>query len=89
MLSGVLNSDRAIAVHIQIIRVFTKMRSMLLTQKNLLTKVEEIEKRVGNQDNRIQEVFEYLKQLVKEQNQPRVQPRVQIGFKRKKNKGID
>jgi hypothetical protein len=38
MLSSVLNSDRAIKVNIQIIRIFTRMRQMLLTHKDLLLK---------------------------------------------------
>ncbi len=46
MLSGVLNSAIAIQVHIQIIRVFTKMKEMLLTNKDILLKLEQIEKDV-------------------------------------------
>jgi hypothetical protein len=40
MLSGVLNSETAIRVHIQIIRVFAKMRELLLTHKDLLLQLE-------------------------------------------------
>ncbi len=36
MLSGVLNSERAIKVNIQIMRMYTKMREMILTNKDLL-----------------------------------------------------
>ena len=36
MLSGVLNSKTAIRVHIQIIRVFAKMKELLLTHKDIL-----------------------------------------------------
>lgn len=39
-LSGVLNSPRAIAVNIQIIRLFTKMREVLSTHKELLLQLE-------------------------------------------------
>lgn len=80
MLSSVLNSKSAIAVNIQIIRIFTRMRKMLLTHKDLLLKVEQIEKRVTNQDERIQLVFDYLKQFIKEQEHPRKE----IGFKKKR-----
>jgi ORF6N domain len=45
MLSGVLNSDRAIRVHIQIIRVFAKMKELLLTHKDILLQLEKIEKK--------------------------------------------
>ncbi len=44
MLSSVLNSERAISVNIQIIRVFAKMREMLETQNELLQKLEQLQK---------------------------------------------
>jgi hypothetical protein len=77
MLSSVLNSSVAIKVNIQIIRVFTKMREMLLTHKDLLIELEEIRNRVGEQDEKIELIFNYLKQFIKEQENPRKQ----IGFK--------
>lgn len=80
MLSSVLNSDTAIQVNIQIIRIFSKMREMLLTHKEILLKVEQLEKKAGKQDEKIQAIFDYLKQFIREQEQPRKE----IGFKRKK-----
>ena len=44
MLSSVLNSDNAIEVNIRIIRIFTKMREMILTHKDILLKLEQLEK---------------------------------------------
>ena len=44
MLSSVLNSSTAIKVNIQIIRIFTKMREMLLTNTDILLKLEKLEK---------------------------------------------
>src|SRR6187431_2124688 len=44
MLSCILNSDRAIEVNIRVIRIFTKLREMLLTHKDILIKLEKIEK---------------------------------------------
>ena len=82
MLSSVLNSSVAINVNIQIIRVFTKMRKMLLTHKDLLLEMEEIRKKVSGQDEKIELIFNYLKQFVKEQETPRVP----VGFKRKNEK---
>ena len=43
MLSSVLNSERAIQVNIQIIRIFTKMREMLMSHKEILQRLEQIE----------------------------------------------
>lgn len=64
MLSCALNSDRAIAVNIQIIRIFTSMREMLLTHKDLLLKVVELEKKFGKHDEKLVLIFDYLKQLI-------------------------
>ena len=44
MLPGVLNSELAVKVRIRIIRVFTKLRAMLLTHKDILLKPEQLEK---------------------------------------------
>jgi len=79
MLSCVLNSDYAIGVNIAIVRTFTKMRTMLLTHKDLLLQMEEIRKKVIGQDEQIQLIFDYLKQFIKEQETPRTA----IGFKSK------
>jgi hypothetical protein len=46
MLSSVLNSSTAIKVNIQIIRILTKMREMLLTNTDILLKLEKLEKDV-------------------------------------------
>lgn len=64
MLSSVLNSDRAIAVNIQIIRLFTKMREMMITHKDLLLKIEQLEKQTLKNTDDIQSVFNYLKQML-------------------------
>jgi hypothetical protein len=47
MLSSVLNSETAIEVNIRIIRVFTKMRELLLTHKDILVRLEQVEKETG------------------------------------------
>lgn len=78
MLASVLNSDRAVMVNIQIVRIFTRMREMILTHKDILLKLEQLERRVSGHDEQIELVFEYLKQLLSSPQEPRVQ----IGFKR-------
>ena len=60
MLSSVLNSDRAIAVNIQIIRTFIKLRKLLATHADLLKKIEAMERGYGRQ---FRIVFEILKEL--------------------------
>lgn len=73
MLSGVLNSDRAINVHIQIIRTFTRIRELLATNEMLQHKIMEMEKKY---DGKIREIFstiEFMKMVDKK-------PKRKIGF---------
>lgn len=79
MLSSVLNSERAIDVNIRIIRIFTKLREMLLTHKDILLKLEQLEKQVIQNSDEIQIIFTALKQLLN----PSTEPRKPIGFKAK------
>ena len=84
MLSGILNSDRAIQVNIQIMRVFTQMREMLQTHKDVLTKLEQLESKDLEQDDKIIWIFHYLKQLeLEKQSDQQHQNRKRVGFKRK------
>jgi hypothetical protein len=77
MLSSVLKSETAIDVNIQIIRIFTRMRKLILSHKDLLLKIEQIEKKVVNQDEKVELLFRYVKQFVKEKEEPRPK----IGYK--------
>ena len=61
-LSSVLNSDTAIEVNIRIIRVFSKMREILLTHKDILLKLEQLEKSFTKHNTEIQIIFSALKQ---------------------------
>jgi hypothetical protein len=54
----------AIKVHIQIIRVFAKMKELLLTHKDILLQLEKLEKKFEIHDEQIQLIFEYLKELL-------------------------
>ena len=82
MLSSVLNSDTAILVNIQIMRVFTKLRRLLDSHKEILRKLESIEKKDIEQDEKILLIFEYLKQLEQiKQNDTLLKERKKIGFK--------
>ena len=83
MLSSVLNSETAIEVNIQIIRIFSRMREVFLTHKDIVLKLEQLEKRLIQQDTKtnkheeeIQIIFNVLKKLL---NQPQ-EPRRKIGF---------
>jgi len=79
MLSGVLSSDIAIEVNIRIIRIFTKLRELLLTHKDILLKLEQLEKQVGQNSKDIQMIFAALKELL---TTPEQVNRQRIGFRR-------
>ncbi|MCK4922016.1 MAG: ORF6N domain-containing protein [Bacteroidales bacterium] len=82
MLSSVLNSNRAIKVNIQIIRVFTKMRELLSSHKEILQKLEQIERKDIEQDEKIKLIFNYIKQLEKvKQEELKFKNRPKVGFK--------
>ena len=77
MLASVLNSDRAIEVNIQIVRIFTQIREMLLTNKEILLKLEQLERKASGHDEEIRLIFDALKKLLN----PPQKPRQRIGFK--------
>ena len=77
MLSGVLNSNRAIEVNIAIMRAFVRLREILATHKELARKLEEIEKRLGEHDEKFQIVFEAIRQLM---TPPAATKKRRIGF---------
>ena len=82
MLSSVLHSERAIMVNIQIIRVFTRIRHLLETHSEILSKLEKIEKKDIDQDKQITLIFEYLRQLEQvRQNQKQQIKRKKIGYR--------
>jgi len=83
MLSSVLNSDRAIKMNIQIIRIFAKMREMIMTHKNVLNQLDKTQKKLAEHDHNILLIFEYIKRIEKEKKQKiEQQNRKKIGYKR-------
>jgi ORF6N domain len=78
MLSGVLNSDRAIQVNIAIMRAFVKLRQIISTHKELVHKLEELERKIERHDVDIQSIFGAIRQLMAP---PPEKPRRIIGFK--------
>lgn len=81
MLSSVLSSDRAILVNIRIIRLFVKMREFIMNQEGMKTKLKEIEQKVGQHDESIRLIIEYLKKLEQTKQQKDEQAnRKRIGY---------
>jgi hypothetical protein len=80
MLSSVLKSDKAIQVNIQIMRIFSKVRQMLLDTTDLKIDILQIKQKLENHDKNIELVFSYLDELSdKKENE---QPRTKIGYKK-------
>ena len=79
MLSSILKSDRAIAVNIQIIRIFTRIREILINHIEILHKLEKIEQKMNGNDEDIALIFEQLRRMLN----PAKHSRRRIGFRRK------
>ncbi len=71
MLSGVLNSKKAVEVNIAIMRTFVKMRQMIFAHRELSKKLEELEQRIESHDEEIQSIFEAMRQLMEGPEKPK------------------
>ena len=79
MLSSVLNSNQAIQVNIQIVRIFSRLRNLLNEQSELKLEISEIKERLNHHDKSITTVFKYVDELIQLKNNP--VKRKRIGFK--------
>ena len=79
MLSSVLNSRIAINVNIQIMRIYTKMREMMMTNQEIISKLNELEKQTLQNAEDIQSIFDQLRQFL---IPPEQSNRRRIGFRR-------
>jgi len=79
MLSGILSSDRAIHVNIQIMRIFTRIRQMFSDNTELRIEIDKIKTQLDNHDKNIEVVFKYLDELIDKKEKPNV--RIRIGYK--------
>jgi phage regulator Rha-like protein len=71
MLSGVLNSERAIQVNIAIMRAFVKLREVISNHKELAAKLNELEQKVENHDKEIKAIFDAIRQLTMVEEEPK------------------
>ena len=79
MLSSILKSNKAIFVNIQIIRIFTRMRQLLMDNTEIRLAIEKLEKKTDNNTKNIEVVFQYIDELIDKKEI--VKPREQIGYK--------
>lgn len=80
ILSSVLNSDKAIQTNIQIMRIFIKVRQMLMDTTDIKIDNMQIQKKLENHDKNIELVFSYLDELTCEKESEK--PRIKIGYKK-------
>src|SRR3989338_5576042 len=78
MLSSVLNSKRAIAVNIQIMRVYTRLKEMIQSSKELQERMNSLEEQLYEQDAKISRVFQYVQEMNEEMKE---EPRTRVGYK--------
>ena len=71
MLSTVLNSERAIQVNISIMRAFVKLKRILSTHKELIYKLDELERKFEKHDKEIASIFEAIRQLMSSKDIPK------------------
>ncbi len=81
MLSSVLRSPRAVAVNVEIMRAFVRLRRMLASHADLARKLDALEKKY---DSQFRIVFDAIRQLMAP---PEAKPRRKIGFQVEEDRG--
>ena len=83
MLSGVLNSDKAIEMHVAIMRAFVEIKKIVLRQNDLKVQMKEIKERLGEHDAQLNQIYDAMENLLDEKAaQRKWEDRERIGFKK-------
>jgi len=83
MLSGILNSDKAINMNIAIMRAFVKVREILLQQNDFKSQLKEIKDKLGAHDAQLNQIYDAMENLIDEKaSQRKWEDRERIGFKK-------
>ena len=82
MLSGILNSDKAIAMNIAIMRAFVEVRRILIQETDLRIQLNQIRERIGEHDTQLNAIYDAMENLLDEKAaQKKFGDRKRIGFK--------
>ncbi len=82
MLSGILNSDKAINMNIAIMRAFVEVRKVLLRQNDLKVQLKEIREKLGEHDAQLSQIYDAMENLLDEKAaQKKWEDRQRIGFR--------
>jgi len=83
MLSGILNSDKAISMNIAIMRAFVEIRKIIYRQNDLKEQMKEIKDRLGEHDAQLSQIYDAMENLLDEKAaQRKWDDRQRIGFKK-------
>lgn len=83
MLSGILNSDKAVNMNIAIMRAFVAVRQILLKQNDIKEQLKEIKERIGEHDVQLNQIYDAMENLLDEKAAERKwDERERIGFKK-------
>jgi len=81
MLSGILNSDKAIQMNITIMRAFVEIRRLAFHDMDLKTQLREIKEALGVHDSQLNQIYEVMENLLDEKAaQRKWNDRERIGF---------
>ncbi len=81
ILSGILNSNKAINMNIAIMRAFVEVRKILLKQTDLKEQLKEIKERLGEHDAQLNQIYDAMENLLDEKAaQRKWEDRERIGF---------
>ena len=82
MLSGILNSDKAIAMNIAIMRAFVEIRRILIQETDIRIQLNEIRERIGEHDTQLNAIYDAMENLLDEKTaEKKWNERRRIGFK--------
>lgn len=82
MLSGILKSDKAVAMNIAIMRAFVEIRRVLIQENDLLEQLKQIKERIGEHDIQLNQLYDAMENLLDERvAQKKWEERERIGFK--------
>jgi hypothetical protein len=92
-LASVLNSKRAIAASIQVVRAFVRLRHLVSANQELARRIDELnakfEKRTGEDNVRFAAIFKELKRLALGYDAEEAKPKGRIGYRTSKDKQGD
>jgi len=77
MIASVLNSERAIATSVFVVRAFVKLRELVATTRELEIKFLELEQRIDSHDETIRKIVTSIRQLM---TPPQSEHSVKMGF---------